>query len=287
MAPAYANIAVLYWFEHPLFVHIFLLGGDVVATIVVGWGIVWESPTQVEWRHHVGMWLVIWGVAAETLCSISLFAFDESISRMQQARIDAERERIISLTKENADLERIMLPRRLPAQSIVSVGRYVTKQCPKISRFTHVSVLKLAAPETEPSRFARELVMMLSFITGAGNWTFSDVSSQSLNLDPRAIPDGVTIYVPSSQPPMAPGPLGTRRDNSQLLSVAHTLTSCLNKLFGEGSATAQELPTPKTQASDFSTPFLDPQPEALLILVGENPIADKLWALKRPAAAKH
>jgi hypothetical protein len=71
-----------------------LLGGDVIATIIVGWGIIWESPSFPPNRHRIAMWLVIGGVAAETICSISLFAFDESISQVQQAKIIALEERI-------------------------------------------------------------------------------------------------------------------------------------------------------------------------------------------------
>ena len=76
-----------FFFSHTLLTHILLLSGDVTATIVVGWGIIWESPSQPQSRHRIAMWLVIGGVAAETLCSISLFAFDESISRAQQEKI--------------------------------------------------------------------------------------------------------------------------------------------------------------------------------------------------------
>jgi hypothetical protein len=79
--------ALAFFFSHALLTHIILLGGDVLATIAVGWGILWEAPSQPAWRHSIATWLVIGGVAVETLCSISLFSFDESISRSQQAKI--------------------------------------------------------------------------------------------------------------------------------------------------------------------------------------------------------
>ncbi len=66
-------------------VHAYLLGGDVLATIVIGAGIVWEhgSPDV----RKVADRLVIWGVVAETLCSVALFTFDEGISAAQQSKI--------------------------------------------------------------------------------------------------------------------------------------------------------------------------------------------------------
>ena len=76
-------------------VHVYLLSGDVLATIAVGAGIVWEhgSPDT----RRVADRLVIWGVVAETLCSIALFSFDETISGAQQATIEAQQSKIIAL----------------------------------------------------------------------------------------------------------------------------------------------------------------------------------------------
>jgi hypothetical protein len=73
-------------------VHAYLLGGDVMATIVIGAGILWEhgSPDV----RKVADRLVIWGVVAETLCSVALFTVDEGISAAQQSKIIALEERI-------------------------------------------------------------------------------------------------------------------------------------------------------------------------------------------------
>jgi hypothetical protein len=71
--------------DHP--VQSALLAGDVLATIAVGWGILWEAPEQPIERHRIATWLVIGGIAAETICSISLFAYDEMISQAQQRLI--------------------------------------------------------------------------------------------------------------------------------------------------------------------------------------------------------
>ena len=68
-------------------VHFLLIGGDVVATVAVGWGIIWEAPEQSSRRHRIAKRLVIWGIAAETLCSVTLFAYDESVSQALQAEV--------------------------------------------------------------------------------------------------------------------------------------------------------------------------------------------------------
>ena len=79
-----------------LIVRVYLLGGDVLATIAVGFGIVWESgPLEV---HHVAHRLVIWGVVAETLCSVALFTFDEGLNSAQQAKIIALETRLAPRT---------------------------------------------------------------------------------------------------------------------------------------------------------------------------------------------
>jgi hypothetical protein len=86
IAPS-ANAVMSFLFGYPLVTHAALLAGDVLATIAVGVGILWESPKQSERRQRIAVWLVILGVGVETLCSVSLFAFDEAISQSQQAKI--------------------------------------------------------------------------------------------------------------------------------------------------------------------------------------------------------
>jgi hypothetical protein len=63
-------------------IRIYLLGGDVLGTIAVGYGIVWESgPLEV---HKIAHKLVVGGIIVETACSVLLFAFDDGISLVQQ-----------------------------------------------------------------------------------------------------------------------------------------------------------------------------------------------------------
>jgi hypothetical protein len=79
-----------------LVTHVYLLGGDVLATIAVGIGILWEAEAITVSHKRAGR-LVLWGVVLETVCSIALFSFDEGISHTQQSTIDAQQEKIITL----------------------------------------------------------------------------------------------------------------------------------------------------------------------------------------------
>jgi len=74
---------------------VYLLSGDVLATIAVGLGIIWEhGPPDVQ---RVANRLVIGGVIVETVCSIWLFAYDENISAEQQSIIRSQNSQIIAL----------------------------------------------------------------------------------------------------------------------------------------------------------------------------------------------
>jgi hypothetical protein len=69
-----------------------LLLGDVLATVAVGCGIVWEhGPEDVR---RVADKLVLWGIVAETLCSVALFTVDGGIGEVQQSKIIALETRI-------------------------------------------------------------------------------------------------------------------------------------------------------------------------------------------------
>lgn len=79
---------------HDFWVHLGLIAGEIVSTFVVGWGIIWEGADQSASRHRIAPKLVIWGIIFETVCSVSLFAFDETISHRQQDRIIALNEKL-------------------------------------------------------------------------------------------------------------------------------------------------------------------------------------------------
>jgi hypothetical protein len=83
-------------------VHVYLLGGDVLATWMVAAGIIWDSSPPVK---HVAHRLVIWGVVLETLCSIALFTFDEGLSGAQQSKIIALETRLAARTLSDAQVD--------------------------------------------------------------------------------------------------------------------------------------------------------------------------------------
>jgi hypothetical protein len=90
------------WFiDHSLMVHGYLLALDVFATVVVVWGILWESDGPLN-VHSIARKLVIWGVAAEAIITIAIFVFDERISSVQQSKIEVQKSQIIELAKRLA-----------------------------------------------------------------------------------------------------------------------------------------------------------------------------------------
>jgi hypothetical protein len=83
-------------FDDP--VHAALLGGAIVASFIVAVGIVMESHKF--WA--LATLLVLGGVSAEAVLTISLFMYDEGISREQQSTIEAQNREIIALQKKIA-----------------------------------------------------------------------------------------------------------------------------------------------------------------------------------------
>ena len=87
-------------------VQLYLLVGDVLATFAVGVGIISEhGPEDVQ---KVANRLVIWGVIAETLFSVALFAYDANFAGEQQEVIRSQNDKLIAL-------ETRLAPRHLDA----------------------------------------------------------------------------------------------------------------------------------------------------------------------------
>lgn len=94
MATIYAYLSAVWaGIENPLWPHLVLIPGSVLAGIAVGAGIVFERPTYSDAIHRVAFWLIVTGIAVESLCTVLLFVVDERVSAAQLARID-------ELTKE-------------------------------------------------------------------------------------------------------------------------------------------------------------------------------------------
>lgn len=85
-------------FDDP--VRVWLLGGDIIATFAVGFGIIWEhGPPEVR---KIANWLVLGGIIAETFCSVWLFVHDGNISADQQSVIRSQNDKIIALERRLA-----------------------------------------------------------------------------------------------------------------------------------------------------------------------------------------
>jgi hypothetical protein len=85
--------------------HFVLISGSVLAGIAVGAGIIFESNEYSASAHRVEKWLVIGGVAIESICTVCLFVFDEGISRSQQTRIEAQQSKIATLDIKTSEAE--------------------------------------------------------------------------------------------------------------------------------------------------------------------------------------
>jgi hypothetical protein len=71
----------------PIWPHLVLISLSIIAGFAVGAGIIYEQPAYPPSMHRVATRLVIGGIAVESLCTVSLFVFDERISFAQQSKI--------------------------------------------------------------------------------------------------------------------------------------------------------------------------------------------------------
>jgi hypothetical protein len=94
--------AVLSGEAAPFWPHVGLLLVSILAAFTVGFGIILESPKYSAAVHRVATWLVLGGIAVESLCTVFLFVFDESISAKQQSTIESQNSQIIALETQAA-----------------------------------------------------------------------------------------------------------------------------------------------------------------------------------------
>ena len=71
----------------PFWSHFVLLSVSITAGFAVGMGILLESPKNSAAVHRIATWLVLGGIAVESLCTVLLFVFDEGISSSQKSKI--------------------------------------------------------------------------------------------------------------------------------------------------------------------------------------------------------
>ena len=158
--------------ENPLWPHLVLVPGSVLAGIAVGAGIVLERPKFSEAIQRVAFWLVVLGIAIESICTVSLFLVDERISAAQESKI-------ISL-----------LPRELSA-----VSRAKFASCSQIPH-TPVQVQSLYA-DSEGYRLGSEIMDALH---GAGIEVDDKRGQAELDLT-KPQPFGLNVEGPQSQVP--------------------------------------------------------------------------------------
>src|ERR1700757_2815046 len=81
----------------PFWPHFWLLSVTILAGAAVAAGIIFDSVEYSASTHRIAKWLVIGGVAVESVCTICLFVFDEGISGAQQGIIRSQQSKIIAL----------------------------------------------------------------------------------------------------------------------------------------------------------------------------------------------
>jgi hypothetical protein len=107
--------------------HAVLLSGSIAAEFAVAIGIIIESPWPKTWRQWLGVVLVIGGVIIGAVSTISLFVFDEGISRGQLSKI-AELEQRISVRELDASQQKTvaeMVRAVAPQEFAASIGQGV------------------------------------------------------------------------------------------------------------------------------------------------------------------
>jgi hypothetical protein len=72
--------AVLSGTAEPFWPHLLLLSISIAAAFTVGAGILLEAPKYSAAIHRLAIWLVLGGIAVESVCTVFLFVFDERIS---------------------------------------------------------------------------------------------------------------------------------------------------------------------------------------------------------------
>jgi hypothetical protein len=106
MAVSYAYLSAVWaGSENPVWPHLVLVPLSAIAGIAVGAGIIFERSKYSEKVQLIAFWLVVLGVAIESVCTIGLFVVDERISGAQQSKIGAQNREIIELEKRIAPRE--------------------------------------------------------------------------------------------------------------------------------------------------------------------------------------
>jgi hypothetical protein len=204
----------------PLWPRVWLLSISIVAAFSVGAGILLESPKYSAAVHRVATWLVLGGIAVESLCTVLLFVFDERISAKQESTIAGQNKEIISLQKRLA-------PRQLDSDAQKRVAD-------AIRSYEHPSFEVMAATIEPGSKIVSEIITCLE----SAGWILTQEPDSRI---PRNATDARATFVISDN-------LGVwidfiDRDASRLASLAEQLATAFQN---EGIvAQHRSLPDPR------------------------------------------
>ena len=135
----------------------------------------------------------------------------------------------------------------------------VAKECPRLLPLKQPNVLIQTMPGREPERITQDIIDILLLV----KWQSTRIDEKQSGLLPLYMPDGITIFTPSTQPPWIPNTQTVAPpENVELTKSAKALVDCLNVLLGPGSASTREL-LPLYLHTFGSMPYFDPQPEFL------------------------
>jgi hypothetical protein len=232
--------------EDPTWPHLVLVPLSVLAGVAVGAGIVFESPKYSPAIHRIAFWLVVLGVAVESVCTVSLFVVDERISLAQGAVIKAQQDKILALGGELELAQTHLTDRQVDTDKIVmfSPGQLGVFRGQKL-------IIEVVPNDDEAARLAENLADVLR-----GPLAHWDVTVQPLAEPP--VPNAIAIRLP-----IPPGIFG---------SHAAKQPSVGSKIWGAISALVNML-----QAQNFcvspplgSAWFADNDPDTLTLLISHK-----------------
>jgi hypothetical protein len=263
--------------SHRALLSLLLLYGVLTSGALSGAGIIWENRDETgEVFKSVAKKCIQVGVILELAFTLVLFISEESDNR-------ALNRETASLRAENTEMQRILVPRRIPFGENINVFAYVTEHFPNLKTFKSIDVFIQNVPGAEPTKLALDIGNMLNF-EGAN---VAAIDEKTSNWLPLYIPPGVRVVLPSSQPSIDRNdPFPQHQEIDDLKKPQASLIAFINAILGDGNATAGELSPPKMKVNaPGSTPYFEPQPHAVLIFVGDNPVAERLYLLKAKEGA--
>jgi hypothetical protein len=182
---AYLN-AVISGEAEPFWPHSILLLVSILSAFTVGFGIILESPKYSTAAHRIATWLVLGGIAVESLCTVFLFAFDESISSKQQSTIESQQSTITTQNTRIISLQKRLAARTLSDEQVEAIG----------ARLKNFSPQTLQIIPYWQNRESKEIADRIATALGRVGWTLQNpkryttlvavITGVFIHVDPRA-----------------------------------------------------------------------------------------------------